>query len=141
MEIKTKGRHAVRVMADIARNQTNTGNLEGFVPVADISARQGISSKYLEHIIAKLSASGLVISQRGAKGGYRLARRPEQYSVMEILLGAGEKLQISTCSHKGECPRAGHCDTQGVWGTLDRLIADYLGKVTLQDLLDKTYKI
>lgn len=136
MEIKTKGRHAVRVMADIARNQGEGDNL---VSVAEISARQGISSKYLEHIISALVGSGLLISQRGARGGYRLAKVPAEYSVMEILLGAGEKLQISTCAHKGDCPRAGKCDTQGVWGTLDSLVADFLSSVTLQDLLDKTY--
>ena len=141
MEIKTKGRHAVRIMADIARNQKNFDIAEGFVPVADISSRQGISSKYLEQIISKLVSTGLLVSQRGAKGGYKLAKPACEYSVMQILAGAGEKVQISTCTHKGECPRAGNCDTQGVWGTLDSLVANYLERVTLQDLLDKTYKL
>ncbi len=135
MEIKSKGRYAVRVMADIARHKQDAE----FVSVADIAARQDISVKYLEHIIAQLVGAGLLISQRGKLGGYKLSKLPKEYTIMEILKCTGERVQISNCDKRPDCPHVGKCDTQGVWGALDSLISDYLSRVTLQDLLDRTY--
>ena len=80
MKISTKGRYAVRVMLDLALN--NSGEC---IKVKEIAGRQGISEKYLEQIIAVLHKAGYVKSVRGAQGGYRLAREPEAYTVgMEI---------------------------------------------------------
>ena len=80
MKISTKGRYAVRVMLDLALN--NTGEC---IKVKDIASRQGISEKYLEQIIAILNKAGYVNSVRGAQGGYRIARDPKEYTVGMIL--------------------------------------------------------
>lgn len=80
MRISTKGRYSMRLMLDLAEN--NTGQP---VSLRDISARQGISEKYLEQIIAALNRGGCVRSVRGAQGGYLLSRKPEAYTVGEIL--------------------------------------------------------
>ena len=71
MKISTKGRYAVRVMLDLALN--NNGEC---IKVKEIAARQGISEKYLEQIIAVLNKAGYVKSVRGAQGGYRIAKDP-----------------------------------------------------------------
>ena len=77
--ISTKGRYAMRVMADLAEHIGET------VPLSDIAKRQEISLKYLEAIVSALSRAGLIESQRGKSGGYRLNRKPEEYTAREIL--------------------------------------------------------
>ena len=63
--ISTKGRYAMRVMADLAEHIGET------VPLSDIAKRQEISLKYLEAIVSALSRAGLIESQRGKSGGPR----------------------------------------------------------------------
>ena len=80
MKISTKGRYAVRVMLDLALNDTGE-----YVKVREIAKRQEISEKYLEQIIAVLNKAGYVRSTRGAQGGYKIAKDPSQYTVGMIL--------------------------------------------------------
>ena len=80
MKISTKGRYAVRVMLDLATN--NTGE---YIKVKEIASRQEISEKYLEQIISVLNKAGYVKSIRGAQGGYKIARDPSNYTVGMIL--------------------------------------------------------
>ena len=80
MKISTKGRYALRVMIDLAEH--NTGE---YIPLMDIARRQDISEKYLEAIVATLSKNDFLISLRGKGGGYKLARNPEDYSVLSIV--------------------------------------------------------
>ena len=75
MKVSTRGRYALRFMADLAEHEA-----AGFVPLKDISERQGISIKYLEQITARLSKSGLLISIRGPQGGYKLAKKAKNYT-------------------------------------------------------------
>ena len=72
--ISTKGRYAIRVMIDLAEN--NTGS---FIPLKDIAARQEISKKYLEIIVKDMVDGGLITGASGKGGGYRLGRKPEEY--------------------------------------------------------------
>ena len=78
--ISTKGRYALRVMIDLAEHQG-----EDHIPLKDVAERQQISKKYLEIIVRDLVAGRLVSGVSGKGGGYRLCRRPEEYSVGEIL--------------------------------------------------------
>ena len=80
MKISTKGRYALRLMADVAVHDR-----EGYVSLRDAADRQGISLKYLEQIAGMLSRAGLLQSGRGAQGGYRLTKAPEEYTVGSIL--------------------------------------------------------
>lgn len=79
MMISTKGRYALRVMADLAAHK------DGYISLSDIAKRQEVSLKYLEAIIASLNKAGFVESLRGKSGGYKLSRRPEEYNLREIL--------------------------------------------------------
>ena len=132
MLISTKGRYALRVMADLARNGG-----EGYVVLMDIAQRQNISEKYLEGIVAALSRSGFLQTQRGRGGGYRLARRPEKYSVGDVLRSAEGSLAPVSCIKTGdaECPNADNCLTLPLWKELDRVMNEYLDSVTLADLI------
>lgn len=86
MKISTKGRYAVRVMLDLALNDTGE-----YVKVREIAKRQEISEKYLEQIIAVLNKAGYVRSTRGAQGGYKIAKDPSQYTVGMILRLTGRQ--------------------------------------------------
>ena len=88
MKISTKGRYALRILADIAEHGT-----EKNVPIREIAERQGFSDKYLEGIVSRLSAAGLVKSGRGKYGGYRLVKDPAEYNVYEILYAAEDSIQ------------------------------------------------
>lgn len=133
MKISTKGRYALRMMIDLAQN-------DGVQPVRikEIAERQEISDKYLEQIISALVKSGMVISQRGPQGGYRLAKAPERYTVGSILRLIEGKLCPVMCLETEEnvCARRESCVTLPLWEKLDEAINSVVDTVTLQDLLD-----
>ena len=131
--ISTRGRYALRMMLDLAQNQG-----DGYVALRDIAARQEISKKYLEQIIP-LHRVGLLQTTRGVQGGYRLTRRPEEYTVLDILEVTETGLSAVACLEKdaAKCPRSADCMTLPVWQGLDKIIRDYLGGITLQDVLDR----
>ena len=131
MRISTKGRYALRLMLDLALN--NTGEP---ISLKDIARRQEISDKYLEQIISVLNKAKYVKSIRGAQGGYILTKRPEEYTVGMILRLTEGSLAPVSCLAQGAapCPRMSSCRTYKMWKGLDDLIEDYFGKITLADL-------
>ena len=137
MKISTKGRYAVRVMLDLALN--NTGEC---IKVKEIAARQDISEKYLEQIIASLSKAGYVNSVRGAQGGYRLSRDPEDYTVGMILRVTEGSLAPVACLDPGAeiCERCDTCETLEVWKELAKAIDSVVDGVTLADLAERHKK-
>ena len=133
MKISTKGRYALRLMLDIAQHQS-----EGFVSLKDVAERQDISKKYLEQIIPLLNRADILQTSRGYRGGYRLAREPQAYTLYEILSITEGGLAPVSCLEQSptQCPRAGTCLTLSVWEGLQRTVRDYLSGITLQMLLD-----
>lgn len=134
MKISTKGRYAVRLMLDLAMH--NTGEC---IKVKEIAARQNISEKYLEQIIAVLNKAGYVKSMRGAQGGYRIAKDPKECTVGMILRLTEGSLAPVTCLEEdaSECERCDICMTQGVWKELYGAINQVVDSVTLADLMEK----
>jgi Rrf2 family protein len=119
-------------MADLAAQDP-----ERLVPLKEIAAREGLSQKYLEAIMTTLSKGGLVGGQHGKGGGYRLLRRPEEYSLGEILRLTEGRLAPVACLEEGAAPCAHPCPSLPVWEKLEQLVAEYLDSVTLADLLPK----
>ncbi len=72
------------------------------------------------------------------RGGYQLARRPEEYAVGDILRAAEGSIAPVSCVKSGdaECPNADNCLTLPLWKELDRVMNDYLESVTLADLIN-----
>lgn len=134
MKISTRGRYAVRVMLDLALN--NTGEC---IKVKDIANRQGISEKYLEQIISVLNKAGYVKSSRGAQGGYRIAKDPKDYTVGMILRLTEGSLAPVACLEEGayECARCDTCETLEVWNALYRAVNDVVDNVTIADLVEQ----
>ncbi len=111
----------------------------GIIKLKDVAQRQDISKKYLEQIVPTLSRAGFLLTNRGYQGGYRLARRPEDYTARDILRLTEGSLAPVACldCEVNTCPRSANCPTLPLWQGLDRVIEDYLAGVTLQDLIDR----
>lgn len=132
MMVSTKGRYALRVMIDLAQHGG-----EQCISLRDIAGRQQISVKYLEAVMAILNRAGLVVSHMGKNGGYKLARRPDQYMVGEILRITEGVIAPVSCleCEDNKCERAQSCITLPMWRELKHLISDYLDHITLEDLI------
>ena len=116
-------------MIDLARNGG-----EGYVSLSDVAERQKESLKYLEASAAQLSAAGLVVSARGKSGGYKLAKKAEEYTVAEILISGEGTLSPVQCLDSG-CENAETCMTLPLFKELDEVIMNFLTSKTLKDLL------
>ena len=132
MKISTKGRYAIRLMIDIGVNGDN------FVRLKDIARRQDISVKYLEQIIGNLQKSGLLLSSRGAQGGYKLARPAKEYTIGEILRVTEGSIAPVSCLEDeiNLCYRKHPCSTIDCWEGLNKVINDYLESKTLDQLIE-----
>ena len=130
--ISTKGRYALRVMLDLAQHDDGS-----FIPLKDIAERQEISKKYLEIIAKEMVSGGLVIGVSGKGGGYKLVRRPEEYSVGEILELMEGSLNSVAClaSETNDCPRREKCNTLPMWTEYDNMVHDFFYGKKLTDLM------
>ena len=133
MKISTKGRYALRLMLEIA-----LGDAEKPVRIKDIARKQDISDKYLEQIVSVLNKAGMVRSIRGPQGGYLLARRPEEYTVGDILRLTEGSMEPVDCVNGSleNCPRVEDCSTTIVWKRLSEAINGVIDGITLADLVD-----
>ncbi|MDD2914900.1 MAG: Rrf2 family transcriptional regulator [Gallionella sp.] len=135
MRLTTKGRFAVTAMVDL----TMCGG-KGPVTMAAISERQKISLSYLEQLFGKLRRRKIVESVRGPGGGYYLARPATKITIAEIILAVDEPLDATGCEGRGDCHDDRPCITHELWLGLNERIFDYLGSITLQQLVDSQDK-
>jgi Rrf2 family transcriptional regulator, iron-sulfur cluster assembly transcription factor len=131
MRLTTKGRFAVTAMIDLGMQHGS-----GPVTLAEISQRQKISLSYLEQLFAKLRRRALVDSVRGPGGGYCLAKDMAEVSVADIILAVDEPIDATQCGGKENCLDDHKCITHDLWAKLNEHILDYLGAVTLKQLVD-----
>jgi len=112
---------------------------DGPIPLAQIAKRQDLSAKYLEQLIILLKGSGLIRSARGRRGGYMLARKPEDISVGEIVETLEGKLAVVDCVTEPElCYRSPECPTREIWVGMTDVLKNQLFSLTLQDILRKS---
>ncbi len=132
MRLTTKGRFAVTAMVELALRP-------GTAPMtlAEISFRQKISLSYLEQLFAKLRRRGIVASVRGPGGGYRLAKDMAQIAVADIVLAVDEPLDATQCGGMENCHDEQKCITHDLWVRLNQQVLDYLGSVSLKQLVDE----
>lgn len=131
MRLTTKGRFAVTAMIDLALHHGS-----GPVTLAEISGRRKISLSYLEQLFGKLRRHHLVESVRGPGGGYHLARDMSEVSVADIILAVDEPIDATQCGGKENCDDDKKCLTHDLWAALNERIFDYLGGVSLRQLVD-----
>ena len=132
MIVSTKGRYALRVMVHFA----NKG-ADNFIPLKEIAEAENISQKYLESIMTVLSKAGFVDAVHGKGGGYRLNRKPGEYTVGSILKLTEGSLAAVSCTSQGPaaCSRSSCCQTKPMWDKLDQMIDAFFEGITIADLL------
>ena len=101
-----------------------------------IACRQGVSEKYLSQIVISMRSAGMVQSVRGARGGYKLAEKPENITLKQIVEALdGEIFLVDCVNDMKNCSRVGICATRDVWSLLGQKISETLQAVTLSDLV------
>lgn len=139
MKISTKGRYAVRMLSELAGRSPDE-----YVSLKELAQTQNISKKYLEQIVVALNKGGILNANRGLKGGYKLAKKPEECTVGEILRLTEGGLAPVACleSKPNGCSRCEECSTLFVWEGLMEVIENYLDKITLSDIIaDKSKRL
>ena len=132
MMISTRGRYALRILVDLAENQKG-----GYITLKESADRQEISEKYLESIVKDLVKARLIEGLRGKGGGYRLARPADEINVLEVLRSTEGPLIPVACLEEGSrpCLRADACRTLPLWEGLNKVVSEYFGGFTVQDLI------
>ena len=133
MKLSTKGRYGLRALIDLAVNSEAEA-----ASISSIAQRQSLSESYLEQLMARLKKAGIVRSIRGAQGGYKLARAPEEISVGDILRALEGDLKPVDCPEiagEGACSGAGACVTKYVWKKINDSINDAVDNIMLSELI------
>ena len=132
MKISTKGRYALVIMLDLAKEYENNS----FISLKDIAEKENLSLKYLEKLMLALNKKDYFISSRGEKGGYKLKYDPSKYIIGDILRTAEGDLSVTDCvSDKHKCPNNHSCKTFPLWKELNDVINNYLDSKTLKDYM------
>ena len=79
ISVTSKSRYAVVALAELARSGQNP------MPIGQVAERRRIPVQFLEQLFSTLRRAGILVSHRGAKGGYTLARPPEEITVLEVV--------------------------------------------------------
>ena len=139
MKLSTKGRYGLRALIDLAVYSGQEA-----VSIQSIAKRQNISDRYLEQLMGKLRRAGLVVSIRGAGGGYRLARPAGEISVGEVLRALEGNLDAVTCPGTEEgpgCEDADLCVTRYVWKRINYSITQAVDTIMIEQLVEESRRI
>lgn len=131
MKISTKGRYSLVFMLDMARHFGSEP-----VKVKDISARSGVSMKYMEQIVSVLNKAGFVRSVRGAQGGYLLTRNPEDYTVGQILRLSEGSLAPVACLENNTREKRAKCVSVRLYEEINNAVNGVVDRITLADMLN-----
>ncbi len=133
MRINTKVRYGLRAILQIAAGYGGDP-----IPVSSIAKAQGISGKYLEQVVGSLRRAGLIVSRKGVRGGYILARSPEKITLRDIIQTLDPKPELMDCIAQPEsCERADKCLTRDVWSLLNDRLDEFWRGFTLRALLNR----
>lgn len=133
VKISTRGRYALRALADLAKA---AGNEARPVALREIAARQDLSEKYLESLFSSLRAAGIVQSQRGSRGGYVLQEPPHRTSALDVIRAINGPVSIvDCCTSTNRCDRIRGCKTHRLWKDINQQIVSKLEETTIQDLV------
>ena len=137
MKISTKGKYGLRAMIDLAQYSEQEA-----VSISSIAQRQKISESYLEQLVAKLKKAGLVVSIRGAAGGYRLARPASGISVGDVLRALEGDVRAVICTAQTEegCEGEELCVTKYVWQRINESIEKTVDEMMLDQLVAESRK-
>ncbi len=135
LAFSTKGEYGVRLMVQLGRRYG-----AGPASLAEISAEEALPRPYLEQLAMALREAGLVVSRRGAHGGYELARPPEAIAMADVLRALEGPLAPMICASEQDavthvCDRTARCTVNVLWLRIRDVIAETLDAISLADLL------
>ncbi|MDK2873544.1 MAG: Rrf2 family transcriptional regulator, iron-sulfur cluster assembly transcription factor [Desulfomicrobiaceae bacterium] len=131
MKLSARSRYATRILIDIALHDH-----EAPVNTTSISERTGISVQFIEQILKSLKAASLVISKRGAAGGYQLSRPADTITLGDIIrIMEGPIALTDCCSNAQVCTRSDFCMTRDAWVHVSEVVANALDSLKLTDLI------
>ncbi len=138
MRLTNKGRYAVTAIADLAIHGSRMP-----VSLADISIRQDIPISYLGQLFMPLRERGLVKSQRGPNGGYRLAKESSEISIADVINAVDEKINTVRCGGRTNCQKNQQCLTHTLWEEMENRIKDLFAEIYISDIVsnDKVMEI
>ena len=127
----TSATHALRALAYLAANEHEEAILG-----RDLAEEIAVPGHYLAKVLATLSRAGLLSASRGARGGYRLARRPETIALMEIVEPFEGKRVRPGCLLRSEqpCPEDATCPAHAAWSGMKGTYLRFLETTTLADI-------
>lgn len=106
------------------------------VPLRDIGEAQEIPQSFLAKILQALAREGLVVSRRGAQGGFALARAADEISLRDVVEAVDGPVSLNRCILAPDsCGRSGTCPVHRVWCQAQVRLMEVLGTVTLADLV------
>ncbi len=129
MKMSSKARYGLYVAVELAKRYSDCD----VVPVCVLAQSTGVTEKYLEQIIALMKKDNIVISSRGAAGGYKLADSPQNITVGQVLRAVEDNLEIVDCLHKN-CSNKCNCVSRNLWAKLYENINTYLDTISLKQL-------
>ena len=133
MKLSTRGRYGIHAMYDLAVHYG-----DGPQSIKLIAERQAIPEAYLEQLIALLRREKLVISNRGAQGGYRLSREPKDMTVGDVLRALEGGLNLVDCLlEEDSCGKTCACPSRIVWMKIRDGLNSIVDGITLQDMIDE----
>lgn len=133
MKISTRTRYGIRATIELAEHYK-----KGPLQLRIIAERQEISVKYLEQLMAVMRSAGLVRSVRGAKGGYMLAKSPEDIRLSDVFHCLEGPVATAECiDNQDYCTRAIDCVARDLWARVEKAINEVLDAVTLRDMVER----
>lgn len=134
MKVSSRGRYGLKAMADLAMRYG-----ADYIPLKDIASRQNIPTKYLEQIFAALNKGGLLVSTKGAQGGYQLAKKPSEIKVLHILrLLEGRVSETKTVNDFTDIE---YSISEVVYKKADECLLNLLENISLEDIVIHYRKI
>ncbi len=131
MKITAKSRYALRILLDIAVAGDAAPR-----PISEIAASQAISEKFISRIAVPLRRAGLLTTERGVRGGLRLARFADQITLYDIVEAMEGPFGLLRCLVRpGVCPRQGKCAAECAWRRVNDSFAEALRGVRLSDVV------
>lgn len=132
MKISAKARYGLRILLDIAAN----GTVERPRPIKEICEAEALSEKFTSRLVIPLREAGMIVSVRGKQGGFRLAKPPNEISLLEIVETLQGPIALVDCVSDGTaCTRSGKCPTRRVWSDINATLRKTFEKITLEGLL------
>lgn len=131
LELTRRGDYAVRAMLALGQHAG-----DGWLSVPAVSAAMAIPERFLPRVMGDLVGAGLVVGRRGRTGGYRLARSPEQITLLDIIAAAEPEPDPRTCILRGgPCGLDGRCAVHDAFGGAREAMLERLGATSLAEVV------